>query len=66
MRIEYVEKCSDCAEPAIDILYNTTEEAFEIGRLFSKIVDSGKCVWYLSGKIRIPLTDMNKNGTIKT
>ena len=55
MYVKYVCKCSDCDDPVIDIHPSSAEEAFELGRIFERIVASNHEAWHDGTGIRIPL-----------
>lgn len=56
-------KNSDHNGPVLDIYWDNSDEAFEIGRLFADIAAMKKCVWQGPGSIRVPLINMSKIGT---
>ena len=65
MNIDFNENCSDHDGPCIDIQFYSSEEAFDIGVIFEKIIQKNKCVQKGNNFIRIPLVDSNEIGMVK-
>jgi hypothetical protein len=65
MHIVFTENNGDFDGPVLDIYFHDKKEAFELGRIFEKIVNAGRCVWLSKIFIRIPLVEANEIGMVK-
>jgi hypothetical protein len=55
MQISYKVSCLDSSTPVIDILAESINDAFELGKIFQQLTDDGCKGWELDHGIRIPI-----------
>jgi len=67
MRIEYrnIRENSDCEGPVLDIIFENSGDAFNLGKIFQMIINENRCAWEGSNYVRIPLVETDRFGKIK-